>query len=210
MSNREIVFKKRGLRFLAFCSVQKGGAPLFPLLETERLILREITQEDVGEVFACFSNEQVIRYYGQEKMKSVAEASAIIDFFAQSFQEVRGIRWGMERKGTKGIIGSIGWNAFVPKHRRAEIGYEVHPDFWRNGYAEEAVSAVLSYGFGQLELNRAGAIVFIENEASSRLLKKHGFLEEGILRRYLQQNGMAKDVIMYSLLKEDYLRQRKE
>lgn len=81
---------------------------MFPLLETERLILREITQEDVGEVFACFSNEQVIRYYGQEKMKSVAEASAIIDFFAQSFQEVRGIRWEWRERVRKESLGPLG------------------------------------------------------------------------------------------------------
>lgn len=87
------------------------------------------------------------------------------------------------------------------KHRRAEIGYEIIPAHWRNGFASEAVSEVVSYGFAALGLTRIGAVVFTENEASNRLLVKMGFQKEGVLRQYMYQNGIPYDTNMYSLLK---------
>lgn len=89
----------------------------------------------------------------------------------------------------------------MPKHKRAEIGYEIHPGHWRKGYSSEAVSKVLSYGFEVMNLTRIGAVVFIENEASNKLLTKMGFEKEGVLRKYMYQNGKAHDTNVYSLLK---------
>lgn len=182
--------------------ITKRGRHMFPQLETERLRLRELTAEDASMVLSCFSNEDVIRFYGQEKMAEIEEAERVIDFFAQNFREGRGIRWGIERKETSSIIGTVGLNAWVPKHKRAEIGYELHPDYWGMGYASEAVSAILAYGFDDLELTRIGAVVFLENGSSNRLLKNLGFQREGILRRYIYQNKKANDVYMYSLVRE--------
>lgn len=65
----------------------------------------------------------------------------------------------------------------------------------------EAVTRVIEYGFHELQLNRIGAVVFIENEASNRLLRKLGFQQEGILRDYMVQNGSAHDTYVYSLLR---------
>ncbi|WP_043932623.1 GNAT family N-acetyltransferase [Bacillus sp. EB01] len=174
---------------------------MFPTLETDRLVLREISKDDAKGIFACFSNENVTRYYGQETLKSIEQAEGFVDFFANSYKEKRGIRWGIERKGTQGIIGTIGFNAWSPKHKRAEIGYEIHPEYWRKGYTSEAVLKVIQYGFGDLGLTRIGAVVFIDNEASTNLLSKMGFQKEGVLRDYMYQNGQAFDTYVYSLLK---------
>ncbi|WP_141432200.1 GNAT family N-acetyltransferase [Bacillus sp. 03113] len=175
---------------------------MFPRLETERLILREIIKEDAEGVFACFSNEKVTRYYGQETLKTIDQAKQFVEFFTKNYNGKRGIRWGIERKGTKGIIGTVGFNAWLPKHKRAEIGYEIHPDHWRKGYAQEAISKILNYGFEELGLNRIGAVVFIENKASNQLLTKMGFQKEGVLKDYMYQNGMPHDTNVYSIIKK--------
>ncbi|MBO1913606.1 GNAT family N-acetyltransferase, partial [Microvirga sp. 3-52] len=112
---------------------------MFPMLETERLILREITNEDANAVYSSFSNDEVTRYYGQDTMKDIEEAEKIIDIFALNYIEKRGIRWGIQRKDDQKVIGTIGFHAWVHKHKRAEIGYEIHPDYWRNGYTHEAL-----------------------------------------------------------------------
>lgn len=174
---------------------------MFPKLETDRLILREISKDDAQGIFACFSNENVTRYYGQETLKNIDQAERFVNFFANSYKEKKGIRWGIERKGTDGIIGTIGFNAWSPKHKRAEIGYEIHPEYWRMGYTSEAVLKVIQYGFDNLGLTRTGAVVFTNNEASANLLYKVGFQKEGILRDYMYQNGKAYDTYVYSLLK---------
>lgn len=173
---------------------------MFPILETERLLLREIVYEDAQGIFDCFSNYDVTRYYGQDTLTSIEQANQFVEFFAKNYKEKRGIRWGIEINDQEGIIGTIGFNAWSPKHKRAEIGYELHPQHWRKGYAKEAVSKVLSYGFNELDLIRIGAVVFIENESSNELLTKLGFEKEGILRNYMYQNGHPYDTNVYSLL----------
>lgn len=90
--------------------------------------------------------------------------------------------------------------AWVPKQRRAEIGYEIHPEYWKKGYATEAALKIISFGFDSLELIRIGAIIFPENEPSNKLLNKLGFQKEGILGSYIYQNGASNDVYAYSIL----------
>ena len=174
---------------------------MFPMLETKRLKLREITTKDVSSIFECFSNEQVTRYYGQETFKNIEQAEKLVDFFANSYSEKKGIRFGIELKQTGELIGTIGFNAWSIKHRRAEVGYEIHPSYWGKDYASESLKAILSYGFEKMALTRIGAIVFIENEASNQLLTKFAFHREGILKKYMFQNGKSYDVYSYSLVK---------
>jgi [ribosomal protein S5]-alanine N-acetyltransferase len=173
---------------------------MFPNLETERLLLREISKDDASGIYACFSNKLVTQFYGQETLCNIEQANDFVDFFANNYKEKRGIRWGIEMKGEPGIIGTIGLNALALKHKRAEIGYEIHPEHWRKGYTFEAVSKVIQYGFNELGLTRIGAVVFIDNEASNTLLTKAGFQKEGILREYMYQNGEAYDTYVYSIL----------
>ncbi|MRH43469.1 GNAT family N-acetyltransferase [Aquibacillus halophilus] len=177
---------------------------MFPVLTTNRLLLREITDEDAKDVFTCFSNNKVTRFYGQESLENIEQAKNIVEFFANSYKEKRGLRWGIELKGSKGLIGTIGFNAWVPKHKRAEIGYEINPNYWRKGYASEAATAVISFGFENIDLTRIGAVVFMKNESSTNLLTKLGFQQEGILRDYMYQNGRANDTYIYSMLKRDF------
>lgn len=175
---------------------------MFPIIETDRLLLREITSEDAGDVFRCFSNDHVTQHYGLASFTTVAQAQKLVASFSKNLQEKRGIRWGIERKEAKGLIGTIGFNAWSPLHKRAEIGYELHPDYWRKGYAKEAITEVLSFGFNNLALHRIGAIVFIDNEASNQLLMKLGFHKEGILKDYMYQQGKAHDTYVYAMFKK--------
>lgn len=175
---------------------------MFPTLETERLILREITIEDVNAIFSSLSNDEVTRYYGQDTMKDIEEAEKVIDIFATNYVEKRGIRWGIQRKGDEEIIGTIGFHAWFHKHKRAEIGYEIHPDYWRRGYTHEALLEIISYGFDEMELTRIGAVVFTENKASKKLLTKMGFKNEGLLKDYMYQNGRPHDTNIYSFIKK--------
>ncbi|MEH7388464.1 GNAT family protein [Bacillus sp. JJ1521] len=174
---------------------------MFPTLGTERLRLREIVHSDVQGIFECFSSHDVTRYYGQDPITELKQAEQFIEFFAKNYKEKRGIRWGIELKEREGLIGTIGFNAWSPKHKRAEIGYELHPLFWRQGFATEAISKVITYGLNELGLTRIGAVVFLQNTGSNDLLIKLGFEKEGVLRNYMYQNGVAYDTNVYSLLK---------
>lgn len=176
---------------------------MFPILETERLILRELTESDAQSILNCFSNTDVLRYYGQNPLRNIEQVKQIVRNFTESYNEKRGMKWGIELKDKKGtsIIGTIGFHDWSSEHRRAEISYALFPEQWGNGYATEAVSTVISYGFNNLNLTRIGAVVFLENESSNHLLTKLGFKKEGVLKNYMYQNDVPHDTNVYSLLK---------
>ncbi|MFY0783074.1 GNAT family protein [Peribacillus simplex] len=174
---------------------------MFPVLNTERLRLREIRESDAEALYQCLSKDEVTRFYGQDSLETVGQAQDIVATFAKNYLEKRAIRWGIERMDTQELIGTIGFHAHSPKYRRAEIGYEIHPAHWRKGFASEAVKEIIAYGFNNLDLTRIGAVVFLENQPSSDLLVKLGFIQEGILRSYIYQNGVPHDTYVYSLLK---------
>ncbi|MEH7403868.1 GNAT family N-acetyltransferase [Gottfriedia acidiceleris] len=175
---------------------------MFPILETERIVLRELVVDDALVILNCFSNDEVLRYYGQRPLKSIEQVKQIIISFSKSFEEKSGIKWGIELKETGTIIGTIGFQDWSHEHKRANISYALFPDNWGRGYASEAIEKVISWGFQELGLERIGAIVFIENEASNNLLIKTGFQKEGILKHYMYQNGVAHDTNVFSLLKK--------
>ncbi|WP_274309997.1 GNAT family N-acetyltransferase [Solibacillus daqui] len=174
---------------------------MFPILETERLILREVVPQDAQNIYSYFSNDLVTKHYGMDTMTQLADAEALIQAFATNFSQQRAIRWAIERKDEPGLIGTIGFNLWSKIHRRAEIGYELHPDFWRAGYTSEALNIVTEYGFNELGLTRIGAVVYLENTPSNQLLLKNGFEKEGVLRNYMYQNEQAHDVNMFSKVK---------
>ncbi|MGE7093153.1 GNAT family N-acetyltransferase [Lysinibacillus sp. NPDC048646] len=174
---------------------------MFPILNTDRLVLRELTVNDAQAILNCFSNPDVLRHYGQNPLTSLDQVKQIINNFSKNFDEKRGIKWGIELKGQEGIIGTIGFQEWSTEHKRAEISYALFPESWRKGYAMEAVNRVISFGFQEMDLVRIGAIVFTENDASNKLLTKAGFEKEGILKKYMHQNNVPFDTYIYSLIK---------
>ncbi|MGY3189933.1 GNAT family N-acetyltransferase [Lysinibacillus sp. TE18511] len=174
---------------------------MFPVLNTDRLMLRELKINDAQAILNCFSNPDVLRHYGQNPLTSLDQVKHIINNFSKNYDEKRGIKWGIELKGQEGIIGTIGFQEWSTEHRRAEISYALFPESWGKGYAMEAVNRVISFGFQEMDLVRIGAIVFTENDASNKLLTKVGFEKEGILKKYMHQNQVPYDTYIYSLIR---------
>ena len=90
-------------------------------------------------------------------------------------------------------------------HRRAELGYWIGAPYWRKGFATEAASAALAFGFETLRLNRIYAHHFAGNTASQRVLEKIGMRHEGRSRRHIQKWDQFVDVENYGLLAEEFL-----
>lgn len=176
----------------------------FPVLETERLILREVKQEDAKSVFQYLSDEEVMKYYGMVPMGKVSEVEEEIDWYRRIFDEGTGIRWGITMKGTSEIIGSCGFLEYTARHARTEVGLELAKEYWRGGVMTEALAAIIQYGFSHMELMRIQALIEPENIASQKLFVKSGFVREGLLRKYERTNGEFDDLYMYSLLRDEY------
>lgn len=175
----------------------------FPVLETDRFYLREIREEDSGDVFKFFSDADVMEYYDIEPMKSLDQASTLIKRFTERFSNTLGIRWGIARKEDDKLIGTCGFHNWNKRYNRIEIGYELSKEYWNQGVMSEVLPKLISFGFENLELNRIEALVMPGNKPSLKLLNKFGFSEEGLLHEYALFKGKYTDLVMLSLLKRN-------
>jgi [ribosomal protein S5]-alanine N-acetyltransferase len=176
----------------------------FPVLETDRLQLRQIVKEDAMAIYNYFSDEEVTTHYGMNTFTSAVQALQLITSFQLLFNENKGIRWGIVRKDTNEFIGTGGFHNVSKPYQRCEIGYEIARPHWKQGFASEAASALLTYGFETY--NRIGALVLPENIPSIHLVEKLGFTKEGLLRDYIIQADQARDAYMYSMLKKEWVK----
>ncbi len=144
---------------------------IFPVLQTARLNLIEIKQNQLGDLFKIFGNDSVTEFYNMETLKEKKDAQKLIDWFQARFNDKLGIRWGISLKGESKIIGTIGFNNFTKGHR-ANIGYDLLKDYWNNGYITESLNAVIKFGFEELEINRIEAEVMPGNFISEKVLDK--------------------------------------
>lgn len=175
----------------------------FPILQTERLDLVAINDSHAPGIFKLFGDERVTKYYNIVTLTEQKETQKIIDWFQTRFAEKAGIRWGISLRGSDDIIGTIGFNNYTKQHR-ANIGYDLQFEHWGQGYAAEALAAVINYGFTQLDINRIEAEVMQGNTASEKLLEKMDFKKEGILRGWMKWNDKHYDMTMFSLLRAEY------
>jgi len=180
-------------------------AMTFPTVETERLVLRELTVADAEHVFGFFSDPEVMRFYDCEAFMSVDEAQMMIRRFCQWFANQNGFRWGIALKSEPhaivGTCGLFGWNK---PWRTATLGYELSRFYWRRGIMTEAVRALLTHGFREMELNRIRATVVTANVASANLLGRLSFRKEGLMREAQFVNGRFDDVFSYALLRKEW------
>lgn len=180
----------------------------FPTLETERLILRHMTLEDADFVFRHFSDPVVCQYLMDEPpVTEYAQAREIIQFYAEPEEKTHN-RWMIVRKSDQQPIGTCGFHKWDKRYFRAEIGYDLSPSCWGQGYMVEALLSVIPHGFEQMRLNRIEALVYVGNDRSVQLLRRLGFKQEGVLRDYLCLDGEFYDHYLFALLQKEWRKPR--
>ncbi|TCP29060.1 ribosomal-protein-alanine N-acetyltransferase [Scopulibacillus darangshiensis] len=175
----------------------------FPVIETRRLILREVTVDDANDMFAYLSDKAVVKPMGLDPFQTVKDVWDEIGWYKSIFEEGTGMRWGITPKDSGKVIGSCGFLNMRTKHYRAEVGYELSRDHWGKGIANEALKAVIRYGYQHFLLERIEALIEPMNLPSQKLVEKLGFRREGLLRHYEFTCGKFDDLYMYSIIKED-------
>jgi len=175
----------------------------FPTLETERLILREITQSDAESIYKLISNPEVIKYDSFELFTNIKQAENLIEWFNKGFKQKQAIFWGIVLKGNSELIGFCKCEIEIPKIR-ADLGYDLSPDYWNKGIMTEALDPIIDYAFHTLNVNRIEGAVSTDNKGSIRVLEKSGFVKEGVLRQRSYWRGDCHDMVMLSLLREEY------
>lgn len=182
---------------------------VFPVLETERLILRKVEITDALGIFDYFSRDEVTKFYDVETLTDEEQAVDLVHGLSFRYRTRTQIRWGITSKESNAIIGSCGFHGIEQEHLKAEVGYELHPSHWGTGIMTEALHKVIDYGFNQLELNRIEAFYHPSNLASQKVLEKNEFKYEGILRQRFFVKGTFMDAALSAIVKEEFLENEK-
>ena len=176
----------------------------FPRITTEQLLLRQIIPDDTEALYATFSDEAVMQFYGDEAHRSLDDSRHLIHLQQEWYARRAGIRWGITRHGEESIIGSCGLFNFDEERRRAEVGYELRQAYWRQGIMREALTAILSLAFGPMALHRVEALTDGRNTASQSILASLGFIHEGTLRERFYFHGGYHDDWYFGLLSGEW------
>lgn len=176
----------------------------FPELVTERLILRKMTRKDANKLFQFWSDDEVTKYMNMNSFVNIEQAVYMVNVLNNLFNNKEGIRWGIVRKSDNALIGTCGFNTWLKRSSKGEIGYELGRGYWGNGYTTEALKEVIRFGFEETNLNRVEAFVVPEASRSIRVLEKLGFKKEGTLRDYGYWNNRYWHEHIYSLLRKEW------
>jgi ribosomal-protein-alanine N-acetyltransferase len=176
----------------------------FPDLETSRLYLRQVNDDDTAAIFGLRSNSHVMAFLDRPAATSMADAAQLVKKINDSLELHEGITWGICCKSDPRLVGTIGLWQISKEHYRAELGYLLHPDYQGKGLMQEAIEAVLNYGFDVMQLHSVEANVNPLNNASIRLLERNNFIREAWFRENYYYNGKFLDTYVYSLLSNTY------
>ena len=172
----------------------------FPILETERLILRRVLPSDVKEMFELRSNPETMKYIPRPLVTNYDEALAHIKMMEDKIETNEGINWAITIKGDDKMLGVIGHYRIKPEHYRAEVGYMILPEYHGKGITTEAVQCVVDYGFNTMQLHSIEGVIDPENEASEKVLQKCGFVKEAHFKENEFYDGKFIDAVVYSKL----------
>ena len=178
--------------------------PSLPVLETPRLILRQMERSDAMDMYEYARLQETSRYLLWSPHPSPEYTRAYLSMIGRFYRKGQFFDWAVVDKNSGRMIGTCGFAKLDQKHQIGEIGYVLNPSYHGRGYATEAASAVIRYGFEVLGLNRIEGRYMVENIASRRVMEHCGLVFEGVLRESMMIKGRFRDIGMCALLASDY------
>lgn len=171
----------------------------FPILNLAKINLRQIVKADAQDYYNFITHEGVTKYLSDQDIpKDLAGAEEEVAYWSGLFPQRRSIYWAVVTKDTDKLIGTCGFNNWSRVNARAEISYDISHDYWNQGIATEAVTAISNFALDVMLVNRVQATVVFDNVASMRVLEKSGYVREGKLANYYVLRGKVMDGFMYS------------
>jgi len=170
----------------------------FPVLETERLILRRVTNDDEQEIFVM-RNDPVLTQHTWITANTLEEARGHIERIDSSIQNNEVILWGIVVKGEQKLAGTICYWNVDKEADKAELGYGLLHPYMGKGIMQEALEKILDYGFGHLKLRTVEAYTHSKNEKSKALLVRNGFTFVEDMEARKDGIDKLKDRLIYEL-----------
>ena len=175
-----------------------------PTVETDRLILRKVTIDDVDDMNEYSKTQLITEYLTWSPHPDKAYTFEYISYLQTRYKTGDFYDWAVVWKETNKMIGTCGFTRFDYQNNSAEIGYVLNPEFHGRGIATEAVLKTIEFGFSNLALNRIEGRFMVENSASRRVMEKSGMQFEGIRREGMLIKGIYRNIGVCSILKKEY------
>jgi ribosomal-protein-alanine N-acetyltransferase len=169
----------------------------FPIIKTQRLLLRQFVENDLENVFKGLSHPDIIKYYGVS-YQTLEATKEQMTFFADLEQNETGIWWAICSLDNQIFYGAGGLNSLIKEHKKAEIGFWLISDYWGKGIMKEAMPLICDYGFKKLGLHRIEGIVETENQNCKNVMAKLDFQHEGTMKECEIKNGKFISLDIYA------------
>ena len=171
-----------------------------PTIETDRIVIRPMTIEDVTDLKEWMPDKSIYTYWGKGPGKTEKNPELL---FEKEEKPTKSFHLGISVKDLNKVIGDL-WVYLIEKDRMAAVAIRLSKKYHGKGYGTEALSAMVRFCFDKTELKRLWAEVDVRNVASQRILEKCGFTREGLIRQGKMVNAWC-DYYVYGILDTDCL-----
>ena len=174
----------------------QNNLPIIPLRDNFKL--RGFKHSDAEPYKELLKHPQVAPFIPTSCIpQSSSDAIREIFFIQSELKHRKKFLWALENPdGT--IIGSAGIETWNEWHKRAEVVYELHPDYWGKGLMTDAMNQVINFTYNTLKAVRLEAFTLVDNPKSAALLDRLLFKKEATLSKYRNFNGKHVDIIIYA------------
>jgi ribosomal-protein-alanine N-acetyltransferase len=171
------------------------------VLATDRFMLKPLTRDDAADFLDHLADPAVVEFMDIEPLVHTTQALDVIAWTQGIRTRGTGVRWAIRERDGQAFVGTAGFNALVwDRGCRGEVAYDVGRRFWGRRVMDEVLPVLMGFGFGALGLRRIEAMVTAGNEPSCRLLERHGFTREGVLRDHAFWKDRFWDQVVYARL----------
>ncbi|WP_420559411.1 GNAT family N-acetyltransferase [Tepidicaulis sp.] len=176
-------------------------------LETSRFRLTPLETRDAPALLTHFKDPRVTEFMDIDPFTRTEEAEDVIGWAESLRAAAQGVRWAIREKGRDGeagnFLGTCGFNTLLyERARRGEVAYDLSPAHWGKGVMAEIMPQLIALAAGPLALRRLEAMVTPGNIRSIRLLERHGFEKEGLLRQHAYWKGRFWDQLIFGQVLE--------
>jgi ribosomal-protein-alanine N-acetyltransferase len=169
------------------------------ILETERLMLRPIVSDDWRALYPMMSDPVVMAHWDSPEILDPEICERMVAAEVEEMSAGLASYWAVERAEDRAFVGACDLSDIDRRHRRGEVGFVFVRQAWGQGYALEAMRAVVSHAAAR-GLRRLWARTHTGNQRSEHLLERLGFEAEGYLRGHIQRAGERRDCRIFGLL----------
>jgi len=175
-----------------------------PPIETARLLLRLVDESDLPALMSVNGDDEVTRFLPYATWRTLDDARAWLGRM-RGFQDTGlSLQFVAADRRTGKAIGTLLIFRFEEANAQAELGFVLGRSYWGGGYMREALTALIGSAFATMGVRRLEAVADSRNAASVGLLRRLGFVREGVLRERWLEDGVPCDAEVFGLLRREW------